>query len=206
MKRRILQLLFVLSLLLVIATALLWLRSPRYSDDFGLAHQRYSPTDHLLVRCIRFFTADGDLWLLIDDADMNLTLNPAEAKLVHGQAVVGWSAFFQPIRVPPPRSRSQYLPQPQDSFAGFGFHQGLHKLNTSISRYVQITVPLWFPSLLFSIPTLLYLARGLKRTLRLRRGLCPTCGYDLRASNGTCPECGNRIYLSATPSQPSEYQ
>ncbi|HEV8292531.1 MAG TPA: hypothetical protein VGP94_11440 [Tepidisphaeraceae bacterium] len=193
MKRRIVQFVFVLSLLLVIATALLWLRSPNYSDDFGLSHQKYTSADHLLVRTIRFFTADGDLWLLIDDADMNLTLNSAEATLVHREAVVGWSAFFQPIRVPPPRSRSQYLPQPQDSFAGFGFHQGLHKLNTSISRYVQITVPLWFPLLLFSTPTLFNLRRRFKCRSRLRRSLCPTCGYDLRKSKDICPECGAAV-------------
>ncbi|MDB5354200.1 MAG: hypothetical protein JWN24_653 [Phycisphaerales bacterium] len=37
-----------------------------------------------------------------------------------------------------------------------------------------------------------------KATNRRRRGLCPSCGYDLRATPGRCPECGKEAPSTAT--------
>ncbi len=57
--------------------------------------------------------------------------------------------------------------------------------------------PIW-PG--FAVNTLFYatflwlltcLTIAVRRFLRLRRGLCPACGYDLRhGEHEACPECG----------------
>jgi hypothetical protein len=51
--------------------------------------------------------------------------------------------------------------------------------------------PQWTVVVLVAIPPSIILLRRLRRRKRRRLGLCPECGYDLRASNGRCPECGD---------------
>ena len=54
--------------------------------------------------------------------------------------------------------------------------------------------PLWKIGVLTALLPALWLAARLggrrRRAARARAGLCPSCGYDLRASPGRCPECG----------------
>ena len=63
-------------------------------------------------------------------------------------------------------------------------------------------VPLWAVTATFLVPSVPWLLSARKRLARSRaaRGLCPDCGYDLRASPGRCPECGAMKFAqSAVP-------
>jgi hypothetical protein len=62
------------------------------------------------------------------------------------------------------------------------------------SKYAQFT---YFASMALCLIGLCVLAvvdvRVLRKRRRLAAGLCPACGYDLRASKDRCPECGLAI-------------
>jgi predicted amidophosphoribosyltransferase len=51
-------------------------------------------------------------------------------------------------------------------------------------------VPFWALAFATAMVPGLVSARRACRTRRLRVGLCPACGYDLRATPDRCPECG----------------
>ncbi len=56
-----------------------------------------------------------------------------------------------------------------------------------------ITVPGWFLFCCFAVypfAQVVCLRRHLRMVRRRERGLCVSCGYDLRVTPGRCPECG----------------
>lgn len=57
----------------------------------------------------------------------------------------------------------------------------------------NLDLPYWMLATVTALPVPLGLRqlRRRRRAARFRRlGLCPSCGYDLRATPGRCPECG----------------
>jgi hypothetical protein len=49
---------------------------------------------------------------------------------------------------------------------------------------------LWLPTLAFAVLPWIALVRYIRRRRAKALGLCPACGYDLRATPSRCPECG----------------
>ena len=75
-----------------------------------------------------------------------------------------------------------------------GFHRlgdpdGLFRDSVPFA-FVLVRFPLWAPLAAVLVPWAVALARRRRRRSREHRGLCPECGYDLRATPAKCPECG----------------
>ena len=58
------------------------------------------------------------------------------------------------------------------------------------NRDIVLCVPYWLPVLACGVGGWLIGRRARLTRRRLRRGECPACGYDVRATPDRCPECG----------------
>ena len=103
---------------------------------------------------------------------------------VDGRACVAvWPAMSRQEKASPPTGVRMW------SFAEFGWIT--YRVGSKAVR--SLVVPYWFLVLGSAALPAYRTARTLRaraKTRRKRRGLCPTCGYDLRASPQRCPECG----------------
>jgi hypothetical protein len=93
------------------------------------------------------------------------------------------------VSTPPPKSY-RFMP---NSPALLGFQRarrsGLYKNTMFWSSWLAI--PYWFPLVILAVvPVYRFWRRGVHARL-IARGLCPHCGYDMRAMPTRCPECGS---------------
>jgi hypothetical protein len=64
-------------------------------------------------------------------------------------------------------------------------------------------IPLWLITLPAAIIPIARLVPVFRRRRRHpRRGFCPACGYDLRATPDRCPECGTPVTTTPARSRP----
>jgi hypothetical protein len=173
MKRRLLNLLTGLSLLLCVAVCMLWIRS----------HLRYDYVKYVGREWVYTVASDRGLLIFSRSSAWNDINRP-------GGPGNGWYAeSLGGARRPIDFYNAKRYPKPWYKF-------GLHPPRLE-PRYRDAAVPNWGLSLLTAILPAHRVLDVRRRARRHRAGLCPVCGYDLRATPGRCPECGRARAESA---------
>jgi len=89
--------------------------------------------------------------------------------------------------------------------SGFGFaHHAQTQFTGYRSNYFMLTVRPWLPMALLAVMPALWINRVRKSRSIRRQGLCPKCGYDLRATPKRCPECGTEQQIKPARDAPAQ--
>jgi hypothetical protein len=172
--RRLLNLLTALSLLLCVAAGLAWVWSHAATTRWAFNYFGYGEIG---------FIASGGRFMFY-----------------HGHPVRADAGFSGlPEGVPPDSNFSDYRaiePVVAEWNAGeFGYWR--HAATYGV-RYRRLFAPAWSVVGLLGVTPVLWARRRWREgesAWRSTHGLCPRCGYDLRATPDKCPECG---YAAAT--------
>jgi len=159
MRRRSLNLLTALSLLVCVAAVALWVRSGFVTDTL----------------------------------EINLGRNDIEIQSFHSRCVVMWTrSLYQPGT----RVRWESFDNANGGYSDFRskdfgrFDARWWSFRDPDSTSLDLAFPHGCVAAVAALGPVIDLARLRTRRRRHAGSLCPTCGYDLRATPGRCPECG----------------
>jgi hypothetical protein len=188
-RRRLFTCLTILSLLLCLATVALWVRS--YWRQDNLERVRGTPE---MLHYVNLGSAFAELSLLA----VQVIKTPTPPIMAEHD----WHYSADRATVTDTLSSWANLKQLGPGtfrFRGFGY------ISISSHEYSVrgIYFPHWFAALLLIILPAIRLRSILRTRRRHRAGLCPHCGYDLRATPDRCPECGHLPSVSSFLARPS---
>jgi hypothetical protein len=172
-----------LSLVLCLATVVLWVRSYWVWDTVAHATNWHpDPADNTQVFYLSFVMHANGIITFESFQDRTPDTPPY-------QMFPGCSYARSTMRPPLPTTRI---------WNRLGFSLVHQESVWSLTRAWHKTfwnVPYWLPALLTFLVagSLSRRAFSHRRAARIAAGLCPRCGYDLRASKDRCPECGTAI-------------
>jgi hypothetical protein len=196
MKARLLNLLTVLSLLLCVATAVIWWRGYRVTDALYL---RWPDGPRISLD-----SRNGEVSVVVQRRQSGTGIDfyggpPVAPDSRAGQvsAVVqrrqSWLPSFRYYCGPrldyPVRAQLRAQPPGNDRdrvrFLGFALR------TSSWGKWWLVTIPTWFAAAATLVFPGVEVARRVRKLRRAAARTCAVCGYDLRATPDRCPECGH---------------
>lgn len=192
MRRCLFNIAAVLSLLLCVAVCVLWVRSVGGGDVFGVS---IGP-----VTVVTLVSERGALYL----KSLTETETPFSG-LWEGDRRPGDShPFWEVANVSNKVWQVRWTQFPYEKgwsahWSQFGAQQFAFKYKvflpqttvTIAGRKAVVAVPHWLlAAVAIAFPSAIAIVRLRLAHRRMRGGLFPTCGYDLRATPDRCPECG----------------
>jgi hypothetical protein len=184
-KRRLVTLAAAASLALCAATVALWVRSYWRFDYVDRKSLSLLSVDNCRIGSKRGCFSLALLRLGRDDEAVDLGgISFGSSKIDAGPTGDLREAAESEYGTWSSRPRNRYS---SGWFHGFGYWI---RSGHPVESVRAFWIPHWFAALLFAILPAIRL-RAIVSARRVRRyGLCPTCGYDLRATPDRCPECG----------------
>ncbi len=204
--RRFATALCLLSLLLSAAAIVLWVRSYRVGETWHLSPTAAPPANATPL------PGKPDVWIY----QYHLACGGGQVQLVRRNMATSDVKQLGYRRVDPPKEALIHL-EPGGNSGGSGWRLAQFEYFHSDRRtrflgtmsawswgFLIVGVPLWRPAVLCGVPPMAGLVRCRSARRRRRTGLCPGCGYDLRASRefGRCPECGRATTAVTAQSAP----
>ena len=174
MRRRVAPSLIILSLVLCMATCVLWIRSQVFDDGASVYVQR----SHIHFE---FFVHSLGSRLVIYGFEQHM-LDASDANLAFSRVRRSNEDIDQRLRL----WRGTFMPRHEVGPFVISIERN--------SKDKRIAVAAIFPHaavvVLTAIAPLRWLLQKHVRRKRKISGRCVKCGYDLRASTRRCPECG----------------
>ena len=186
MKQRLFTLVSALSLLLFVAVVVLWARSHSGSDYVSRGKLLSSGPQEVTSRVHEVRWTRGGIHLTA--GEHTYFPHGVSVPLVEGERAAYWGWGRLGV------GHVGWEELPRRSFwnrLGFHHYSGQGFVTSFSSESTDgIVVPAWLPAVILAIPPLVWVRRVVGDRRRSGRGLCASCGYDLRATPERCPECG----------------
>jgi hypothetical protein len=175
-KRKLFHLAATLSFLLAAFTAVLWMRSYRLNEGYGWNNHRAPRI------CNSGMVSSHGIFMFYQS---NLADHPD-----------GWENLDSPMLAGSvmstefPELWTGDVALPKRILRRIGISYGVLSGGNMQFWDAVIVFPDWLLTSIFALLPAIWLAQRYRKLDRRSKGLCQSCGYDLRASPDRCPECG----------------